>query len=95
MPIVTFVPSDISVEVDEGTTLYEAALKARLPVASSCSGEATCGKCNMRVVKGEPNVSPRTDEEAKLLHKERRPATDRISCLAKVSGDCTATTSYW
>ncbi len=95
MPIVTFVPSHISVTVAAGKSLYEAALQAALPIASSCGGEATCGKCNMRVVEGEAALSARTDLEAKLLKKENRPATDRISCLAKVHGDCKATTSYW
>ena len=95
MPIVTFVPGDFKVTVDDGKSLYEAALQAGLPVASSCGGEATCGKCNMQVTEGEENVSPRTALEEKLLKKERRPETDRVSCLARVRGDCKATTTYW
>ena len=95
MPIVTFEPGNFTIEVDEGTSLYEAALKAQRPVASSCGGEAVCGKCNMTVTQGEAALSPRTEWEAKILQKEKRPATDRISCLAKVHGPCTATTTYW
>lgn len=95
MPNVTFVPGDFQVTVEEGQSLYEAALQAGVPVASSCSGEATCGKCNMTVVQGEDALSERTDLERRLLKKENRPATDRISCLARVLGDCKATTTYW
>ncbi len=95
MANVTFVPGNFEVEVKEGASLYEAALQAGLPVASSCGGEATCGKCNMQVVSGEENLTPRVPLEARLLKKEGRSATDRISCLAKVFGHCTATTTYW
>ncbi len=95
MPIVTFTPGDFTTEVEEGTSLYEAALQAGRPIASSCAGQWTCGKCNVRVVEGEENVSPRVAMEDRLLKKERRPPTDRISCLAKVLGPCKITTSYW
>lgn len=95
MPIVTFVPGDYTVTVEDGESLYEAALQAGLPVASSCGGEATCGKCNMTVTEGEENLSPRTPLEQKVLKKEGRPETDRISCLARVHGSCKATTTYW
>ncbi len=95
MPIVTFIPSSKSEDVPAGTSLYDAAQRAGLPVASSCSAEATCGKCNMRVIGNEAGLSPRNMLEDRLLKKERKPPTDRISCLTLVTGDCTVTTSYW
>jgi ferredoxin len=95
MPIITFLPSRKSIEVEAGTSLYDAATRAGLPVASSCSAEFICGKCNMRVVAGEANVSAQTEPERRLLRREKQPETDRISCQALVEGDCSVTTRYW
>lgn len=95
MPIVTFHPSKKTIEVEEGTTLYDAAMRIFLPVASSCSAEASCGKCNMIVLAGGENLSIQMESERHLLAKEKRPLTDRISCLTRVHGDCLVTTRYW
>ncbi len=95
MPIVTFLPSGRRVEVSLGSTVFDAALQAELPIASSCSAEFVCGKCNIRVVSGADNLSTQTDSERQLLARERKPATDRISCQTTVQGDCSITTSYW
>ncbi len=95
MPRVNFSPSGKSIDVKSGTSLYDAALQAGLPVAASCSGEFTCGKCNMRVLQGADHLSKQTDRERGLLLRENRPETDRVSCVAAVFGNCTVTTSYW
>lgn len=91
----TFQPSGKTVEVPTGTTLFEAAQRAGLPVASSCGAEAICGKCNMTILAGADRLSPPKPIEPRLLTKERRPPTDRISCQTQVMGDCVVTTTYW
>lgn len=95
MPTVTLVPSGKKVDVSSGISLFDAAGKAGLPVASSCSAENICGKCNMRIILGAGNLSPRSELEVGLLRREKNPLTDRISCLTQVLGDCTVTTRYW
>ena len=95
MPIVTFLPSRKHAEVPAGTTLYRAAVGAGLPVAASCSEEFVCGKCNMTVIAGSENVSRQTLPERRLLAREGKPETDRVSCHAVIYGDCTVTTPYW
>ena len=95
MPTVTFVPSGRVVEVERGTTLYDAAIKAGLPVASSCSGDFVCGKCHMIILEGDDSLSPQTDSERKLLLREKQPETHRISCVTQVQGDTKVTTTYW
>lgn len=95
MPRVIFKPSGKSVEVKPGTSLYDAAIQAGLPVAASCSAEFTCGKCNMKVIDGAGGLSKQTEKERKLLRREGRPETDRVSCRTAVWGDCTVTTGYW
>ncbi len=95
MPRVYFIPSGKFAEVKPGSTLYQAALQAGLPVAASCDAEFICGKCNMRVVDGASNLSKQTHKEQELLQRESRPVTDRVSCRTAVFGDCTVTTTYW
>lgn len=95
LPLVRFEPSGVVVEVASNSRLFDVALDAGLPVASSCSGEAVCGKCHMRVLAGDANLSPKGKLEERLLAKEKSPPENRISCLTKVRGDATITTSYW
>ncbi len=95
MPIVTFFPSGKTIEVKAGTPLFNAAIDAGLPVASSCSADNVCGRCNMQVLYGAENLSLQEELEKRLLHRDKKPETDRISCMAQVMGDCTVTTSYW
>ena len=97
MPIVTFMPSGKRIEVPKGTPLFAAACYAGLPVASSCSEESVCGKCNMQIVSmvGSESLSLQKPAELKLLNRDHKPTTDRISCLTLVYGDCTVTTTYW
>jgi len=50
---VTFLPFDQTVEIDEGTTLAEAAQKAGVYINNLCGGEGVCGECRVRVIQGE------------------------------------------
>lgn len=95
MPFVRFQKAGKRIEVPMDTTLFEAALSAGLPVASSCQADFVCGKCHMEIVEGPENLSPQTDQELKLLRKEKAPESNRISCQAKVRGDCAVATTYW
>ncbi|NBV49730.1 (2Fe-2S)-binding protein [bacterium] len=95
MPIVTLEPNQITLEVPFDTLLFDAACRAGLPVASSCSAEAVCGKCVMKVMQGAQNLSVPSDHEMKLLRRDSRGANERISCMARVQGDCSVTTGYW
>jgi len=47
-----FLPADKSVEVDDGTTIAEAAQNADLFINNLCGGEGVCGKCRIQVSKG-------------------------------------------
>ena len=53
----TFIPDEITVTVQGGTDLLTAAAKAGIAVHSTCGGEGTCGRCRVRVVKGNTTNS--------------------------------------
>lgn len=95
MPIVTFLPSGKKINVPSGTTIFEAAQQAGMPIASSCSANFVCGRCNVQIVVGRHNLSEQQEAEKTLLKREKHPPTDRISCQTRIEGNCSVTTRYW
>lgn len=53
MPTIEFVPAGKTVEVPRGTDLLEAARLAGVEIELPCAGEGTCGRCIVRVTRGE------------------------------------------
>jgi uncharacterized 2Fe-2S/4Fe-4S cluster protein (DUF4445 family) len=49
---ITFLPERKEVEVDEGTTIFEAAEKAGVYLNSLCGGQGVCGNCRVQVTAG-------------------------------------------
>ncbi len=52
MPLITFKPSGIKIEVPAGTELLAAARKAGISIDSPCGGKGTCGKCMVQILAG-------------------------------------------
>jgi len=53
---VTFLPSGLTVAVEEGATLLEAQIKAGLRPDAPCGGAGTCGKCLVELVVGDDDT---------------------------------------
>lgn len=49
-------------------------------VESSCGGEARCGKCCVRIVKGRSNISPVRERERQMLNKLQMGSDVRLAC---------------
>jgi len=82
---VTYLPSGKAVRVPEGTTLFNAAHWAGLPIESTCGGRGTCGKCGVQVLEGEAELSL-----ADYRHlSERLDEGWRLSCQCPVTGPMT------
>lgn len=80
---VTYLPSDTTVHVPAGTTLFNAAHWAGLPIDSTCGGRGTCGKCGVRIVSGH---AERTLADYRHLSATLDEGW-RLSCQAVVSED--------
>ena len=91
MPHVTFLPSGLSVAIDAGGTLLEAARLAGLPLASSCRGAGVCDGCRVRVVEGGDRLSTPTKRE----QLARLAPDERLACQARVAGAVVVTAAYW
>lgn len=78
---VTFLPERKEVEVDEGTTLFEAAEKAGVYLNSLCGGEGVCGKCRVQVTGGQ--AKPNKDSIT-FLSKEEIQSGYVLACQTVV-----------
>ncbi len=58
MPKVIFQPYNVEVEVDENTSLLDAARKAGIYIRSLCGGRGSCKKCLVKLVSGEFKYDP-------------------------------------
>jgi uncharacterized 2Fe-2S/4Fe-4S cluster protein (DUF4445 family) len=94
---VSFLPSGGSGEVDEGTILRDAARLFGLGVETICGGQASCGKCKVRILDGadeergtHSGLSHLSPPSAAELHRAARGQLrpdERLSCQARVQGD--------
>jgi ferredoxin, 2Fe-2S len=91
MPKVTFLPLDLTVEVEQGTTLLDAALDNGIEIEHNCGGVCACTTCHVIVKKGEDNLSELEDnEDDRLNMADGLTITSRLGCQAKVeNGDVT------
>ena len=81
---VRFYPKGVTVEVEPGSTLLEAAFLAGVEVNSACGGKGTCGRCRM-IVSGNFG-SKQTD----LIRPDDWEMGYRLACMTKVLGDTVA-----
>jgi len=83
---VTYLPSGKTAHVPSGTTLFNAAHWAGLPIESTCGGRGTCGKCKVRVVEGLRHHEPTPADHRKLADEEIVGGW-RLSCQLEISED--------
>ncbi len=77
---------DVTIEVQDGTTLLEAAEKAGAQVGHSCGGVCACSTCHVWVRQGLESLSEQEDKEADRLDSafDVRPYS-RLACQSQVS----------
>lgn len=80
---VTYEPSGTTVHVPEGTSLFNAAHWAGLPIDSTCGGRGTCGKCAVKILAAHAD---RTLADYRHL-SDRLDEGWRLSCQAVVTED--------
>lgn len=86
MARVTFHTLGVTVEVADGQTVFDAGLAASAGIETACVGKGTCGLCRVRVLAGEANLVPYTDEELKHLGNVYHLTKVRLSCRAVLRG---------
>ncbi len=96
MPKVTIQPLNVTVVVEEGSTIMEAAWDQGLYWPTTCGGQGICTSCACSVDAGEENLEPMGRSELKTLTAEIGQATVRaqrlrLACQARVHGDVVVT----
>ena len=94
---VIFQPSGRRGYVDDGKSITEASRELGVDIESLCGGEATCGKCRVRIEEGFfdkygvvskiESISPTGDGDRKLLSKQQLRENYRLACQTHILGD--------
>ncbi len=80
---IRFEPHGKSVEVQKGSTVLDAAIKAGIGIRSECGGVGTCGKC--RILANDHKIlSAITLAEKRMLKGEELEKGFRLACQARV-----------
>jgi 2Fe-2S ferredoxin len=95
MPVIRRERQNDLIHVETGAELMTALVDAGIPVASSCGGDAVCGKCVLKITAGAENLSPPNRDEEFLREKKQIPKDMRVSCQTLVLGDVTVDARYW
>jgi len=89
-----FEPSGREIVVQAGTRLFDAVRAAHLPLASSCKGEGTCGRCALQVEGGRLSAEQPFESAVKVDH--RVPADMRLACMCRIlEGPLRVRATYW
>ena len=76
-----------SVRVPRGWSVLEASRSHHIAHVSRCGGRARCSTCRVRVVAGEDQCPPPTEDERRTLLRINAPAGTRLACQLRPQGD--------
>jgi len=95
--LVIFQPSGSRGYVEDGTTIVDASRRLGVELESVCGGQATCGKCKVRIEEGfferfgiessMGHLSPIEEREKKFFEKHTELKGYRLSCVTEIRGD--------
>ncbi|MBI5895662.1 MAG: 2Fe-2S iron-sulfur cluster binding domain-containing protein, partial [Desulfobacterales bacterium] len=79
---VTFLPSNVAIEVPQGESVIRAAMAAGVHINASCGGDGVCGKCRVIIEAG-----PVEGEPSERISDEDRAKGYCLACKTFVQGD--------
>jgi adenylate cyclase len=89
MSRIFFVIEDRAAEAAADETILQASLRAAIPHAHACGGNARCSTCRVQVVEGLAYCAPRNEREAELAARLHFSSEIRLACQTTVQGDVT------
>lgn len=87
MAQVTFLPKNVTVEVEPGTRMLDAALQHGVEIITGCT-MGICATDTCAVVQGIENIAPPNEDEADTLTRVPPGRNIRLACQAVILGDC-------
>lgn len=85
MPTVLYVLEEQTVEANPGETILQVSLRAGIPHAHACGGNARCSTCRILIVDGVENCVARNEKEQKLAERLHFPRDIRLACQTACS----------
>jgi len=79
---VRFLPTGKSIKVTTGYNLRQAILDTGLTIDSSCGGVGTCGRCKVKVLKGQAGT-----KKSKFISQKDKKEGYVLSCITTVKSD--------
>jgi len=86
MSTLLIIPKSEEIEMLEGETILQTALRANVTLTHMCGGVARCSTCRVRVHEGLENCYPRNAEEQEVAEILKFPPEIRLACQTKVTG---------
>ena len=90
MPKIIFSNKNVTVEVDRGLSILEAALENDINLYHTCGGNASCSTCRVKILRGGENLSGIEPLEAQVLDTFDLKTPYRLGCQAlMIKGEVT------
>jgi ferredoxin, 2Fe-2S len=89
VPRVTIEPLGVTLDCNEGESVFACARRNGVLIPTACAGKATCGLCRVKMLAGEANVEPINRDEQKHLGNTYFITKLRLSCQLRPTGDIT------
>jgi adenylate cyclase len=89
VPNVYILPDQRLVECAAGEPILTAALRAGIPFAHACGGNASCSTCRIVVLKGWSACAERTLKERTIADRLGFGPEFRLACQTRIAGDVT------
>jgi ferredoxin len=87
MPSVTFLPVNFTVELNPGESVFAAARRSNIGIATACAGKGTCGLCRVKIAGGDQHLGPVSPVEKRHLGNTYFLTKLRLSCQLQPTGD--------
>jgi adenylate cyclase len=87
MPKIQFLPDGKEIEAKDDETILQAALRAEIPLAHICGGNARCSTCRVVILEGMTNTQPRNDAEKKIADLLNFDPSVRLACQTIATGN--------
>jgi adenylate cyclase len=86
MPTLLIFPHPEAIDLLEGETILQAAIRVNVPLTHMCGGVARCSTCRVHVLEGLENFLPRNGEEQEVAEILKFPPEIRLACQSRVTG---------
>jgi class 3 adenylate cyclase/nitrite reductase/ring-hydroxylating ferredoxin subunit len=87
MPNIICLPDKREFELGPGETILEGALRAGIPHAHACGGQAKCSTCRIWILDGLEQCEDRSEDEKALATRLGFGPEVRLACQTKLRGD--------